>query len=541
MNTDKNRPKNVYKGVFNDVNIGRQEAILAELQKTVADLGRDGGRISPSVYDTAQRLRLYPPQEGVSAGLEWLLAQQHPDGGWCESTVLAARDIPTLAAILAIHQYRRDAQAQEAIRRGLAYLATHASRWSTVHINEFPIACEMILPFLLKEAEAQGFAIDHRPYARLFGMREQKLERLARYPFAANSAPTYSWEALELPFAPQMLDPWTGVGHSPSATAAWLQSAGDAPQYAELRTLAEDYLARAEAATGSGVPGVVPVVYPITGFELSYGLYALFIAGLLGHPALQAVVQPKVAELHAAVERAQGISFGETFVPDVDDTAVALVALHAAGVDVPRGLDWLHTFWRGDHFYTYLQEINPSSFSNAHALHALVTYDDRCTQTEVYLINCQEPNGRWVADKWHTSWRLSTLESINALEALGYAPQLRAACAALLDDQQADGSWRDGAGSGILETSYAVLALGKANARRLLDTTSQARLAQAQRWLAATIQTHNGAHKADLYEHRWLGKVAYSPCRVDRVYHLSALLAGQPLAYSQMKAVTWAT
>ncbi|RIK38075.1 MAG: hypothetical protein DCC57_21175, partial [Chloroflexi bacterium] len=220
------------------MNIGRQEAILAELQKTVADLGRDGGKISPSVYDTAQRLRLYPPQEGVSAGLEWLLAQQHPDGGWCESTVLAARDIPTLAAILAIHQYRRDAQAQAAIRRGLAYLATHASRWSAVHINETPLGGEMILPLLLKEAAAQGFAIDQRPYARLFGMREQKLERLARYPFAANSAPTYSWEALELPFAPQMLDPWTGVGHSPSATAAWLRSAGDAPQYAELRALA---------------------------------------------------------------------------------------------------------------------------------------------------------------------------------------------------------------------------------------------------------------------------------------------------------------
>ncbi|MCC6169771.1 MAG: hypothetical protein IT329_21315, partial [Caldilineaceae bacterium] len=220
----------------------QRDAIFSELQKTIDDLGRGGGKISPSVYDTAQRLRLYPPQEGVSAGLEWLLAQQRPDGGWCESAVLAARDIPTLAAVLAIHQYRRDAQAQEAVRRGLAYLADHASRWSTVHINEIPLGGEMILPLLLKEAEAAGFAIDHRPYARLFGMREQKLERLARYPFAANSAPTYSWEALELPFAPQMLDPWTGVGHSPSATAAWLRSAGRAPQYAELRTLAEGYL-----------------------------------------------------------------------------------------------------------------------------------------------------------------------------------------------------------------------------------------------------------------------------------------------------------
>jgi hypothetical protein len=496
------------------------EPIIAELRKTIGELGRAGGKVSPSVYDTAQRLRLYPPKEGVAAGLEWLLAQQHADGGWCESTVPAARDIPTLAAILAIHKDRDDARAQAAIQRGLSYLARHADRWSTVHINEVPLGGEMILPYLLNEAERAGFVIDHAPYARLFGMREQKLERLARYPFAANSAPTYSWEALELPFAPQMLDPWTGVGHSPAATAAWLRSAGDAPEYADLRAQAEDYLARAEAATGTGIPGVAPVVYPITSFELSYGLYTLLIAGLLDCPSLQEVVQPKLAELHEAVEYYQGLSFGETFVPDVDGTSTAVAVLRAVGIEV--GEDLVRRFWRDDHFYTYIHEINSSVFSNAHALHALITCKSRCSLTEAYLVERQEAEGQWAADKWHTSWRFTTLEAINALESLSYTSQLGRAACALLSHQLVDGSWHDGPSTGILETSYTVLALRKLRRRQLLDAEGQASLCSAYRWLQGTI------NQDVLYESRWLGKVLYSPYRVDRVYHLSAILC-EPL------------
>lgn len=506
-----------------------KDSIIAELRTLIGALGHSGGLISPSVYDTAQRLRLAPPKEGVEAGLEWLLAQQQEDGGWCESTVPTARDIPTLAAVLTIHVYRQDSAAQTAILRGLNYLRTHSSQWSKAHINDVPLGAEMILPCLLNEAKAQHLHIDHAPYARLFGMREQKLERLARYSFAANSAPTYSWEALETAFAPEMLDPRTGVGHSPSATAAWLQAAGSGPDHTELRALAEDYLARAEAATRTGIPGVVPVVYPITGFELSYGLYALFIAGLLDHPALQDVVQPKLAELHAAVEHYRGLGFGETFVPDADSTSVAVVVLRAAGFEV--GDELIYQFWRDDHFYTYIQEINSSVFTNAHALHALVACNSRCALTEAYLTERQEPDGRWEADKWHTSWRFSTLESINALENLGYTSQLRQASVALLHDQREDGSWGDGSDSGVLETSYSVLALQKAGRLGLLDETEAAQLIQAKQWL------HSMTFAPAPYQSRWLGKEVYSPYRVDRMYHLSALLAMQDRTTGQSEAV----
>ena len=49
------------------------DSLSLELRQLIADLGKDGGLISPSVYDTAQVLRFYPPEEGVAPALEWLL------------------------------------------------------------------------------------------------------------------------------------------------------------------------------------------------------------------------------------------------------------------------------------------------------------------------------------------------------------------------------------------------------------------------------------------------------------------------------------
>src|SRR5690606_30184146 len=210
-------------------------------------------------------------------------------------------------------------------------------------------------------------------------------------PLLQNSAPTYSWEALGFPYTPEVLHPHTGVGHSPAATAAWLAAARQHGEDPALCAKAEAYLARAAATTGTDIPGVMPMVYPITGFELCYGLYALLLTGLLDHPALQDVVQPQVAKLRKMVEREQGLSFGEEFVPDVDETAVAVAVLQAANQSPdPK---WVHRFWRDDHFYTYIHELNPSVFSNAHALHALVLCGERSELTEKYLICQQLPGG----------------------------------------------------------------------------------------------------------------------------------------------------
>lgn len=496
---------------------GFSRNLFTELRELVEELGAGGGLISASVYDTAQVVRLCPPPEGVEPALKWLLAQQHPDGGWGEPTVPTARDIPTLAAILALHTYRHLFDVDDVIAAGLSFLRCQALQWISIHIDLVPIAGEVIFPYLLEEAARLGLVIDQAPYARVFELRRIKLNYLEGHRIPPNSAPTYSWEALGFPFTEEVLHPKNGVGHSPAATAAWLHSARQQGVDAVLCAQAEAYLARAAATTNTGIPGVMPMVHPITGFELSYGLYALLLTGLLDHPELQDVVAPQVARLAAMVEQEQGLSLGEDFVPDVDDTGVAVAVLRYFKYPVNGAL--VRRFWRKDHFYTFVHELNPSVFSNAHALHALVLCGERCDLTEDFLIRQQTPSGAWVVDKWHTSWRSSTLEVVAALLRLGYEEQLGAAGDALIADQNPDGSWGSADGAPMLETSYSVIALQLLSSNAHLAKQMEFALKRGQQWL--------NAHLGDLdkVERTWLGKEVYSAIRVDKVYKLCAMLS----------------
>lgn len=44
------------------------DILLTDLRHLIADLGKGGGMISPSIYDTAQVLRMAPPGRGCLAG-----------------------------------------------------------------------------------------------------------------------------------------------------------------------------------------------------------------------------------------------------------------------------------------------------------------------------------------------------------------------------------------------------------------------------------------------------------------------------------------
>ncbi|MCC6453386.1 MAG: hypothetical protein IT328_00435 [Caldilineaceae bacterium] len=491
--------------------------LLARLRSVIAQLGNDGGLISPSVYDTAQILRLHPPREGVEPGLEWLLTEQRQDGGWGEPGVPAARDIPTLAAVLALHTYRDKFEVNERIQAGLDFLKGQAHQWESLHIDLIPIAGEMILPHLLDEAAQAGLEIDQAPYARIFELKRTKLNYLARQPISPNSAATYSWEALDHPHMAEALNAHTGVGHSPAATAAWLRTAQQIGEDERLCAQAEAYLARAAATTETGIPGVMPMVYPITGFELAYGLYALLLTGLLDHPALQDVVMPKIEELDDMVVREQGLSFGENFVADVDGTAVAVAVLRAA--NKPVDVELVRRFWRDNHFYTYVHELNPSVFSNAHALHALVFCDERCQLTEDFLIQRQTKSGAWMIDKWHTSWRSSTLEVVAALLPLGYEDQLYEAGRALVKNQNPDGSWGLANGAPMLESAYSLIALQMLSSIPHIASMTMPALDRGWRWMWE--QRDNLAS----LERIWLGKEVYSALLVDEAYRLCAILS----------------
>lgn len=491
--------------------------LLIELRTAIEQLGSQGGLVSPSVYETAQVLRLHPPTEGVMRGLGWLLSQQQADGGWGVVTVPSSRDVPTLAAVITLHVYRQLIEADYAVQAGLDFLRRQAKQWLAIHIDHLTVACEMILPALLEDAARAGLVIDQSPYARLFELRRIKLAHLMGKPLPPNSAPMFSWEALGLAHRSDILDEHTGVGHSPAATAAWLHSAKQAGENSLRCAQGEAYLARAARATGTGIPGVMPMAYPITGIELSYGLYPLLLTGLLNHCQLRDVIAPKIELLRTMVEQEEGLGFGEGFVADVDDTSVAVAVLQAANQSISTR--YVRRFWQSDHFYTYAHELNPSVYSNAHALHALVLSGERCELTEAFIIQQQTEGGGWSVDKWHTSWRSCTMEVIAALLPLGYEAQLGKAAQALIDDQNADGSWGAAGGALILETVHTLIALQLLVAKPTFAEQVGPALKRGRHWLRGQVENLH------TLEHVWLCKEVFSPVRVDTMYKLCVLLA----------------
>jgi len=493
------------------------DPMLTELRALIADLGKGGGIISPSVYDTAQVLRLYPPNEDVEPAFQWLLAQQRADGGWGSAETPYARDVPTLAASLALHTHYQGKQ-QAAVDAGLTFLQQQADQWAELPIDALPIATEMILPYLIEEANTCGLALNPAPYAILYQLRNRKREKIGKRPLQAGAAPTYSWEALGQHVDTLLPDQSGGIGHSPAATAAWLRQATRHSELAESCATARRYLAKAAAATRMGIPGVVPNVWPIVGFELSYAPYALLITGLLQHSALQDVIDPIMDELWVIMKRGHGVSFGQYFTPDVDETGVAMAVLQAAAYAVDHSV--ILQFENGNHFCTFQHELNPSVFSNAHALKALATVGKRYPAAEDFLLKRQCNDGRWQADKWHNSWLYTTLEVALTLDHLGHTIPVEKALKSFLQNQKSDGGWGGSCQSTRAETGYAIIALQMAQKRGYLDPQGAYALERGFDWLQREWQSPT---KTD--EMLWLGKELYTPYRVDRIYELSALLS----------------
>src|SRR6187401_3695694 len=142
------------------------EQCLAELRQIVCDLGTQGGLVSPSIYDSAQVLRLYPPADYRPA-LDWLLQQQRSDGGWGDPAMPHARDVPTIGAMLALRARDCRPATQTAIAAGCAFLRGHSECWRDPLPDNLPVGIELILPYLLEEAAQAGLDISPEPYAAL--------------------------------------------------------------------------------------------------------------------------------------------------------------------------------------------------------------------------------------------------------------------------------------------------------------------------------------------------------------------------------------
>ncbi len=494
------------------------DILLTDLRSLITGLGKDGGLISPSVYNTAQVLRFFPPQQGVWPALDWLLGQQQADGGWGDPAAPLARDVPTLASVLALHTYGNRKATHEAAQAGLAFLRRQVGQWRQPRPDELPVGVELLLPWLLDEAAALGIELPREFYATLVTLGKHRRSLIARMQHGASTTAAHSWEAWGTDPEPKLIDGAGGVGHSPAATAAWLNAATERTDLAEVREAAQRYLVQAAAATGEDIPGVVPTVWPITRFEQAFVLYILLIAGLLEHPQLQDVVPAQVNNLASALQPS-GLGMSDFFIPDGDDTAAGIAVLTAAGHQVDLAI--LRQFENGDHFTTFPGELQPSLSTTARAVHTLtLSGEEIAPRLQKFLIECQCPDGRWPSDKWHSSWLYTTLHVVLALRQSGNMRAMKSAVDAMLAYQHADGGWGMESKSTTTETAYGVLTLRMLRDYGLLAPNALVALRKAYQWLLRNYRPFNMSE--DKY---WIDKELYRPYRVDRAFELSAMLA----------------
>jgi len=279
------------------------DILLADMRASIAELGRDGGLMTPSIYDTAQVLLLSPPNSSGPA-VDWLLWQQAGDGGWGEADVPLARHTPTLASVLALRAFERD-DARAAVGKGLEFLSRHADEWRAPLPEDIPVGVELLFPRLVDNAATLGVAIRRDPYQALFALGDRRRALIASIPEHKinSSQAVHSWEAWGESPSISLLNSAGAVGDSPAATASFLAKARAHPDMSEGCKRARQYLERASRATEVNAPGVVPTAWPINRFEQAFGLYALSLAGLHTHAALVDVAAQQLVPLTRSLAR----------------------------------------------------------------------------------------------------------------------------------------------------------------------------------------------------------------------------------------------
>jgi len=498
-------------------NFALMERVFAQLRQVVHQLGCGGGAMTPSVYETAQVLRFCPELVEVDKVVDWLLSVQQPDGGWNDPASPLYRDVPTLAALLALRGYHLDERVRRACNAAHRYLDHQTADINPTDGEYLPVGIELIMPRLLDDAEVMGLWFSRARFRHLESLGERRRLLLAQHQPPPNSPPVFSWEAWGTCPDTDLVSSG-GVGNNPAATAWWLHLDRGSP-HSSQRAKAIDAIIYASRAAETGIRGVVPDAWPMDRFEQSFVLHVITMAGLLAHPRLANVVAPQLEDMRTALTR-EGLGFNDSFAPDGDDTAAAVAAIAAAGLSVDSGV--LDPFKRADRFVAYPFETHGSYTVTARAAHAMRFIGQSAVEWQPFILKAQQPDGWWTSDKWNRSRLYGTCVALSGLS-VDAGDTRSAAAEAFLRYQHSDGGWGCFGASTLVETAFGVLALHGIAGDGDYKAECREAIGAAHAYLRRMYQVQRVGT-----ERMWICKDLYSATRIDHTAILCALLISAP-------------
>lgn len=485
-------------------------SLKEEIQQLLTDLG--SSQISSCAYDTAWVARLAELGEPIGEqALEWLRANQLPDGSWgaSEPQYFHDRVICTLAAMTALG-HRKEAQDKARLKRANGALE-FASKNLKQDIASETVGFEMIVPMLMNEAKEMGLINENYDeyFQRLAQQHGAKLKKLSHVLINRNVTMAFSAE-MAGPYGQYLIDADNlqeqngSVGYSPSASAYFVRYMGKNNQAAlkYIRQLAND-------------DGGVPVVKPFDIFEIVWALWNL-IHCPINDIEFAAQFKPHVDFLESIWMPGNGVSFASGYTP-VDGDLTSMTYYILTHFKRKVDIDPLFLFEGKHHFSCYAHETHSSTSTNIHILYTLrkAGFDRNHPSVDKivrFLERTRNSQPFWV-DKWHASPYYATSHAIIACT--GFADTLTDSSVEwIVSTQRKDGAWGYYTPTAE-ETAYCLQALmvwqqaGGYVDKRVFKKGAV--------WLQE--------HKAAPYPPLWMCKGLYAPTLIILSTILSALIS----------------
>jgi len=491
-----------------------------DLKTQARELVRNlNGRMGPSPYDIAWMARV-PDDSGEGSRwpelIDWLIEHQWLDGSWGGPIeYYHDRILCTLAAIIALKEYGKGIEAEQAIERGTRYIWNHLQ-----FLHHDPVELvgfELILPTLMTQARALSLGVPNHSggYEHIRGekLRLLPIELL----YTPGTSVAFSLEFLGHQGDPDRMYPLLGqngaIANSPATTTYFLLQSG------RNHTEAITYLEQMRSW-----PGGTPAFYPFRTFETAWVLEHLAFGGF----PLDELIAPSVWEELCSGLGETGAGIDPLFgINDGDTTAVTLHVLALGGYPPEPAI--LHYFEEPDSrtFRTFAFERNASVATNAHALETLALIPDYPDRQEVWdhvvatLLATQKYRSYWI-DKWHASPYYATSHTLIAL--INAHEPLVTECVDsiewLIHTQREDGSWGYFDRGTAEETAYALLAL--LHYHRHIESMNQVAVETIKKGVSF-LQYSMEEHIDLMYPDLWIAKSLYAPVNIVKAAILAAL------------------